>query len=258
MTNLVSVAKIQLNTLTEFQKELHLNTNGDEEEIVESKFSYKFVKTSWTSNLPAKLEFSKDGEKISFKADMKFDFLMYTYIRQLLKAYKIDKKYQGIVEICWPHNIGHNIYPTSTLTFDDIPVQSHSNFWMDVNSQLLLLYPEKRPLYDMMIGNIKFLEEWTNFLPGFPLSIPQPWYYCKHIALSVPLFLCSLATMEHKYKIRNEITSLLRMRIRKDKDSKWKEIKCNWKYIDGINKNEKLPNPEMWGRYVRITRKERE
>ena len=110
----------------------------------------------------------------------------------------------------------------------------------------------KREQFNMMIGNISTLQDWNTELHGYTLDVPQPFYYCKNTVLAIPLYLCSMSTITHKYTLLMNVNEILRMRIFDDKQQQWLEVKCNYKYLEGLNATGTLENPELWGRYALV------
>ena len=255
MSDLINIAKVELNTLSAFQQILHFPASEDEE--IDSRFSYQFKKTSWSTHLPEKLKASSSEGSITYTANSKFDFLLHSYLMHKLPAYRVMEGYRNTIQIAWPHNVAHNISKGAHLRFDDDSAQKLNNVWIDIHSQFFMK-PGFRDHYNIMVGNIPFLEDWSEFLPAYPVICPQPWYYARHEAVAIPLFLCSLSRVTHTYTVRTKLSEILRMRAYDRKTNSWREIPCNWKYLEGVNEQESLPYPEMWGRYTRITDAERE
>jgi hypothetical protein len=254
MTELRNVLKIDLDSLSGFQKNLHL-TLTDEEEM-DARFSHEFNKTSWSTH--AKVAMSRsDGEmgKIVFTANKKYDFLFNCEMRTLLPETRVKDKWEGKVQICWPAKVGHNLIVEGQLLIDDDPINSIDNVWLDIYSQFYADPGQgKRDTYNQMIGNIGFLTSWNNYLPEFPITIRQPWFYCMHESRALPLLQSSMNDIKHIYTLRTNIKDMLRMRI-KDKDGKFREIKYNGDYLENP-KN--IPTPELWGRFSQITDAERD
>jgi hypothetical protein len=262
--NLPNVASTELKTATPFQVMLHFPSFDDPNESVPSKFSVGFVKTSWSTNLSEKLSSntsSDDSKMVEYSANHKFDYLLYTYMCMNMPQIKVLAEFEEFVQICLPHNLAHNVIKDGYLCYDDEPKQNINPIWLDVNSQLFMKSkPNAREFYNIMIGNVPFLEEWTNSLPAYPLTCPQPWSYCSHLPRAIPLFLCSKSRVKHRYSLRT-LSEILRMRVRKrvkdengdyipDEYGEWVPIKPNERYLEGTVV---LPKPELWGRYAKIT-----
>lgn len=250
-----SIAKLDLETITAFQREIH--DPKDENEGITSNFFREFHKTTWYTHLPIKLKCSPNENELIYTANNTFDFLLYTYMRQNFPALRVKKELQGKCEICWPHNLGTNIVINAQFKYDDDTPQTIDSVWYDIYPQFYMK-PGFRNHYNGCVGNIPALENWSTFLPEYTTNAPQPWYYCRDITLAVPLFYCTLSTVTHHYKMRTKISELLRMRVRKNIDDDWTEIPCNLKYIDGAGATGTLKIPELWGRYAYLTDEERE
>lgn len=250
----IGAAKIELDILTLFQKKIHLQDHKEEE--IPSKFFYQFTKTSWSANLIEEMEASirKDGDDITFVANQKFDFLLYTYVVQDIQAMKVAKKARKKVEICLPHNPGHNIISQGSVRVDGIILQNIDSTWLDIYSQFYMK-PGMREHYNIMIGNVPFLQEWGTRIPGYTVVVPQPFHYSKDPAVSLPLFMKSLSRVTHNYSFRRKLEEIVRMRIL-DNDE-WKAIPYNWSYMEAVKQDEMLAQPRMFGRYVVITEAER-
>lgn len=252
MSDPSNVAKIDLHSLSDFQKSLYFPKKGEE---VESRFSSQPETTNWSTHLLIKLTSRTESEEITYTPNMKLDYLLYTFLKIRLPTLKIKDEFKDIVQFRWPHNIGLNLVKEGSLCFDDEKVQSFDNIWLNIYSQFYIP-GSRREEYSLLIGNVPLLQEWTNQLPEFTLFVPQPWYYSSHEVLAIPLFLCSLSTVTHKYRFRLKLEEILRMRIYKD--DQWKDIPYSSKYIENVSVEESIPTPELWGRHVQITDTERE
>lgn len=262
MTELRNVLKIDLDSLSGFQKILHLpsniinnDSNQENHEEIDSRFSVIFDKTSWSTH--AKVAMSRsDGEmgKVVFTANKKYDFLFNCEMRTVFPELKVKEKFCSTTQICWPNKPGHNFIIEGQLLIDDDIANSIDNVWLDIYSQFFMDPGQgKRNSYNQMIGNIEFLTSWTSYLPEFPITIRQPWFYCFHESRALPLLQSSMNTISHVYTLRTDIKDMLRMRVKR-KVGGYKEIKCNTEYLESP-KN--IPTPELWGRFAQITEAER-
>ena len=249
----VNIAKIDLDTITKFQEKIHLAADDDEEMV--SDFYQEFHKTSWYAHLPVQLK-SEPGTNgnVTFPVNMTFDYLTYSYMRQRYPALQIKDRFKSRVEISWPHNLGTNIVERGGLYFDDQDAQNIDSVWFDIHSQFFMP-PGFRDHHNMSVGNIPILEQWGSYLPAYTTNVDQPWYYGRDTSLAIPILVCSLSKIAHRYTFRDKISKLLRMRC-KTKEG-WRTIKCNLEFIEGHG-DDKLPVPELWGRYAYISDEERE
>lgn len=270
-----SVAKLDLESLKEFQNELHLAENEDEE--ITSNFYREFRKTTWYTHMPVRLKATANENQIVYSVNNTFHWLRYVYMRQHFPALRVKKEFEGRIMICWPHNLGHNVVVNTQLKFDDDIPQSFDTYWYDIYSQFYMK-PGFREHYNVCIGNIPALEKWSNFICEYTTNTPQPFYFMRDESLAIPLLFCSLSTIEFHYRVHNKIENLLRMRVRKEKQIheeieiknedgsikkervakkvyQWMDIDCNLKYLEGAGSG-LLKTPELWGRYAYITDEE--
>lgn len=258
-----NLCKIDIGSLSTFQRELHLAKTRKEE--VESVFTYQIKKTSWGTHIPVKMDREETSESFVFTANNRFDFLMSTKLRQKLPAIALkDEAIQRGVEICWPHNVGHNIIDEGQLHFDDDQAQRIDPIWLDINSQFFMK-PGFDKVYSKMIGSVPALEQWNVELPEWQLKINQPWCYAMDESCAVPLCRCSKSRVSHYYKMKRKIFDLLRVRCKnKNKDTgefdgTYRNIKPSAKFFKNINQDdETLNKPELWAKYAVVNDNERE
>jgi hypothetical protein len=236
-------------SLSKFQKEMYLPIN--KEEKVDTRFSTEINKRAQSNHLKVKLDQIpvKEGEVV-YTASKKFDSLLKIEAHITLLPIKVKEQYKNKISICYHHNLGHNVLYEGECKIDNDHYGYMDSIYMDINSQYFV---RKRDLYDNMIGNIKFLEEWGSQLPALPLVVPQPYHFSRNTRVSLPILKSISNTITFEYKIRTKLTDLIKMRV-STKDG-YKEIKCNLKYLD--TKNTHIPVPEMWGRYSEMTDEER-
>ena len=252
-TETTNIAKVDLETFTNFQKRLHDVDPADETDAVFSPFSYTLKKCTWSAQVLAKLKCETTTDYATFTPDPKMNFLLYTYLVQKLPAQKVLTKAAKQIRICWPPNLAHNIFNFGQFCYDSEPANTIDSVWMDIERQFFAdRGAGKRDHYNMQIGNIPILQSWGTFLPEYDILIIPPWSYSKHTVLAVRLFMCSLCTVTHRIKLRRKIRELLRMQM-KGTDNEWKDIPYNFKYIEGaVSGDDELPPPTMWGKYAQI------
>lgn len=265
-----NVLKLEINSITDFQKELHYSKDPkDNQDQVNSRFICTLDKYAWCAHTKVKMrprsEHNEEGEEVIYTASKKFDVLFKSEVHINLLPIKVNDKFKSRIEICYPHNPGHNICYSGELKVDDDHHQTIDSIWLDIYSQFYMKSGTgMREHYDRMIGNIPCLTEWNTELPGVKLIVPQPFYYSRNTRVGLRTLRSSMNTVTHHYKIRNKITDILRMRVRVKTDEEsedepmWKEIPCNLKYLDIIGNRKTLPVPELWGRYSLMTDEERE
>ncbi len=245
----VKTSVITYENVTEFQHRLHSPTSDDE--IIPSKFFCEIRKTSRSTHVPCPLTRTSESNLDVYTATSKFDYLMYTYLATTLPAIRIKENRRDKVEICWTRNPFHNIIRHGSLRFDGDSGPEIPGGWLDIHCQFFMKSGARFPQhYDYMIGNVSCLVKWSSYLPKFPISSPQPWYYSESISQAIPLFLCSMGGVSHVYDFRLELKDLIRMRA-KLKDGSWHDIQYNQSHI--IADTFTVPTPIMIGRYSKIS-----
>ena len=252
----IQAAKEELNSLTEFQRDIHVTTEATEEII--SSFHRVFIKSTWHSSVPVKLKRFQDGEETVYAVSDSFHFLMHTYMRFTLPRVRVKPEYRGKVRICWCHNVGTNIVGTTSFKEDDETFHTWDSVWADYYYQFFQDGGAgKRKSHHIGIGNIECLENWSEFLPEYTINVDQPWFYSMDTALGFPiLYKGSLTRAEHRYTLKLRVADLLRVQVL-GKDKEWKDCKRRrgMQYLDIIPDLE-IATPELWGKYAYITEPE--
>ena len=248
----IQAAKDELQSFTAFQKDIHVASNAQEDII--SNFYKSFVKSTWYSSMPMKLKCVSDGEDTVYWVNNSFHFLMYSYLRFSLPPVRVKAEYAGRVRIAWCHNPGINIVSQAIFKEDDDTYQKWDSVWADIYFQFYQTSGAgKRENHNIGVGNAACLEEWSEFLPAYPINVEQPWFYSMDTALAFPIFYKNSQTRaEHRYRFRRRVADLLRVQYL-GKDNKWKNTtKKIHQYLD-INVNATIKAPELWGRYAYVT-----
>lgn len=251
----IQAAKEELNSLTDFQRDIHV-TNDLSEEII-STFHRTFVKATWYSSVPLKLKCSTDGEEVVYSVNNTFHYLMYSYMRFDLPVISVNPEFADKVRIAWCHNVGTNIIKQASFIEDDDTYHTWDNVWADIYFQFYQKEGAgKRRAHNIGVGNLDYLEGWGTKLPRYSINVEQPWFYSMHPALSFPIFYKnSLTRAEHRYTFRRKVTDLLR--VQKLVGDKWKNVssKAVHQYLNtGADTNIKMP--ELWGRYAYVSSSE--
>ena len=280
-----NVLKLDIKSLSLFQKELHYpDRDGGEQDIntiknynlpeeikkilietisnkykVNSRFSCKIEKNAWSTHTKVKMPHTAEGNEVIYVASKKFDVLFKTEMHINLLPIKVKDKYKKRIQICYPHNPGHNICHQGELKIDDDHHQYMDDIWLDFYSQFFMKNGAgKREHYNRMIGNVACLEDWGSELPGMRLIVPQPYSYSRNTRVALRTLRSSMNTVTHHYKIRNKFHEILRMRVKSEKDGSWNEIQCKMNYLDIPENAKELPIPELWGRHALMTDEERD
>ncbi len=249
-----SLAKYEYKILSKLQKDLHGSEVGDE---VISIFYHEYRKTTWYSSFPERLKRIANENEITFSVNLTYHQLLYVYMREVFPAIRVKKEFQNRVQMCWPHNLATNFTTRAKLLFDDDDPQTIDSVWYDIASQYFMK-AGFRDHYNISVGNVPALEEWTDYLPVYPTDIIQPFNLGYDPSRSLPLYyFASISRISYHYTLRNKVEELLRMRVKVREDPKtkevvWKNITVNYKYIEGesCSTTARLPLPELWGRYA--------
>lgn len=246
------VAKEELNSLTEFQRELHV-AEGPHDDIVSNNYR-KFIKSTWYSTVVEEIPHaSTDNKDVTYHPNMDFHLLYYAYLRARLPAIRIRPQYRGKARIAWCHNIGTNLILRAAFMEDNKELQSWDSTWTDINSQFYQSSGAgKRDAHNVGIGNIKCLEEWAEALPAYTVNIDQPWFYSLEPYYAFPLLYKNSQTrVMHQYTFQLEIAKLLRVQILEN--GKWHDVAKGIHKVVNIKKKDSLKIPELWGRYAYLT-----
>lgn len=253
--------KIEADILNDFQREMHTAFDDDPAEIrMTSIFMKHFQKVTYYSQYTALMASTShiDGEVITFTVSRLYHILFYAYILQTYPALRVKPEFSDDYQICWSHNLATNTTVQGQLRYDTDEIQTIDHVWHDLVAE----YYRKAGFdnwYDECVGNLPFLENWSNFLPEYTTSVIQPFSYARDSTVGIQLFLFeSTSSVIHEYHLRNTVVDLLRMRRRKAVDLlgtkyEWEEVEVDPEILEGgITAMSKLKAPEMWGRYAYI------
>lgn len=256
---MTSVAKLELGSITEFQKEIHTPELDEEGKPlpITSVYYHEFQNSTWYTHLQVKIPCHLDDDSYCFKANTTFHYLKYSYLLQSFPAIRVKPEYEKTYRICWPHNLAINVINQGRFDVDDDPVGFFDHVWLDQYFQHFLK-PGFRDLFNQCVGNLPFLEEWTTSLPQYTTSLPQPWHYSQDTGYAFPLYFCSKDTsVAHVYDMKTRVADLLRMAkicTGKNGEPVGVELKeVDFTVLEGVTPVSKLKKPEMWGCYAYIT-----
>nr|QBK90279.1 MAG: major capsid protein [Pithovirus LCPAC102] len=255
----INVAKLELDSLTEFQKELHNESDIDEE--VSSSFTYNFIKSTWSTLYTEKLNpitREKQAQTAEYELNTKFHYARKVYATIDIPSYKIKSKYDELVEIAPCNNIFHNIIEECTLSTDGENIQTLNTVSLDNYAQFdMPPGAGKRRLHKKMIGDRNIYGKWSTGFNSMSLECILPFDYTSHIKKAIPLFLCSSSMkISHIFKFNTRLSHIIRMRVRKSKEDDWTYIKYNHIYMHDVKHDESLDFPDIWAKYSYLTNEE--
>jgi hypothetical protein len=251
----ISASKLELDSITEFQKEMHFVSKPNDP--LSSKFYKEYLKTTWYCSASMPLSATDNEDNVIYSPNPSFHYLTYSYLRFMLPPIKVKPKFKNTVKIAWCHNIGTNIVKMAYFKEDDLDYQQWDNIWADDYFQFYMqVGADKRRNHEIGIGSVPILEEWTDTLPSYPINVDQPWYYGEETAHAYPIFMKnSQARAQHIYNYRRKISDLLRMQVLDPHTDTWVNVIAEdfiQKYLN-VGKHAMIQKPTLWGRYAYIT-----
>jgi hypothetical protein len=179
-----------------------------------------------------------------------------------LPSISVKAKHKDMIQICWPHNVGHNIFESGYLRIGEDKYGWFDNRWLDIYSQYKL--PTKtgvRKHYNRkMVGNVNLLSNWKDSLPEHPIQVPIPIFSTLNQRYHIPLFLLEGTSCSININIRSSILDLIRIRVRNG-DGDWEFIqqKDNREFAGFLTTEHEefqLPTPSVKAKYGMVTQSE--
>ena len=245
-----------------FQKTLHNPEdieNKDENyegNHIHTTFFREYRRATWYFQYPEVIPGSNLGDNIegssflfSYKIKTASHILSQTDLCQKFPSIQCKPGYKAH----WTLNPGSNIFEYGTLTFNDKIIQTLDQTYCDIMNQFL---PDnKKNNFNINIGNIPCLQEFSDKIPQYETSFKPPWFY-QDISNSFPLYYCSiLDKIEHKLILRRNINDLLI--VIKEETGEFVDADMNSiakvNDIDTTNENLILPMPQMWAVYIYLS-----
>jgi len=253
--------------LSELQKELNVPKSIEEstklnEPIDEaiSMFYLEFKKVIWYTIGIVPLTSDGGVEEINYTVDRKYHYLTRSYLMIKLPQLRLTNYAKQKYRIRWPSNLAHQIIENAEFWVDEDPWQTGHTVWYDVNMQWF----EKpghgfRDLRQRDIGNVPYLQEFSDVIPAYNLTPEQPWFYARDSIFAFPIFKCSyMSKITHKFKFNLSILKLIQIQDLETEQL----LKFDESGADDIttaiftDPNVKIPKPELWGEYSENHKKE--
>lgn len=257
----IQISKLELDSLTDFQREMH-TAHGKEQ--ITSIYYKDYKKTTWntTHRMPLTAYSPKESDyddvssvtQIKYIVDPKYHTLIYTYLRCFLPMIKVKSLYVDEIRIAWPHNIGTNVVKKAIFKDEKNVYHTIDNIWLDDYFQWYMdSGVGKERMHDIGIGCVPIVEEWSHVLPSYPINVKQPWYYSEEpgLAYNIDQHGGTKCKAEHIYHFQLNVVELIRMQ--KEVDGVWKDIdprKYAELYLEPVGK---IRKPSLWGQYGLIT-----
>ena len=134
------------------------------------------------------------------KLNERMDRILSQYLIYLekIKSYYEIKRYK----FAWVKNIGHSLIEYIEFYIGGVKIDKLDGQWIDIWHEL---YDDKdkEDTYKKMIGDIEDLTSFnTDIKNSYTLYIPIPFWFCKHIGLSLPLISLQYNTINIKIKFK--------------------------------------------------------
>ena len=250
-------------TNTEYQASKDNETVSSKHYIIPKKCNRSVDITEKMSVIPG------TTNELNFIINTKMDFITYTYMYRTFSRYKVKEEYKDNVQISWCHNLGHNNIDSIELIIDNDSKKTITNTWLDIYSQFFIS-KDHRKSYRMSICDDKYGKGWTKGsiskqdgkywgteLDSITVKVPLPLFSRK---TPFPILLSSQSSITIKIKYKTKLSQLLKMRMRADENSEWKEVPVKCYFLQGMSESEAdytLPDvPELYSNYSRITEEE--
>jgi hypothetical protein len=125
-----------------------------------------------------------------------------------LPEVKVKKEYRGKYYIRWNNNPGSNFIIDSCFRHKDFKVPGPNGRIIEFHNQVMSM--ESRKQFDIDVGNIPTLTEWTDFLHSYEANVNQPWFYSIYTNDSFPSYM-NKNHPTHVYNIDPRLSKMICM-----------------------------------------------
>ena len=256
---LIDIAKFEVESLTDFQKEIHFNNDDNPDEVIPSKWSYNVRKTTWSAPYTEKMNAvvrETQGKRGVYEFNKKFHYVTKIYGTMKIRHIEVKEKYKDRVKIAMCNNLTHNIFKEIRLEGDNGCLQKEMTISLDNNLQFDEMPGHgKRKLRKLMTGDRSIYGQWTSSLPALKYQIILPFDFTKHKKKAIPLFKMNPgSTLQINILLETELSKLIMMKIKTREG--WKITPYNSNYLVDIKENETIKFPDLWAIYHYITPEE--
>ena len=251
-----ALSKTELDTMSDFQRELHLHDDeGEGSEDMSSVYYHEHRKLTWhvRATVKSKCVSGEEGQIVFDYDNNNYSYLNYSYMRSVLPEVKVKEEYADRIKIAYCHNPGTAHIIDAEFQVDDIIPGRFDNIWLDFYYQRLLS-PGYRDSHNEDVGNVPFLEEWSSRLPEYVTNVSHPWFYAQSLDKAFPIFFGTSQTrIKHVYRVKQDVSEILRMAESNDGGETWTQIPVNMSYLISPPK---LKVPELWYDFSLISKDE--
>lgn len=143
------------------------------------------------------------------------------FLHDTIPAVSVKDEFRETTQICHCRYPGHVKIEEAHLYHGNDQAQTIDNVVLDQYAEFNIS-ADKRAFYRKMVGDTESNTTWSLDLASFSISVPQPWYFCT--IPGAELRLNAKTPTKAIYSYREEPSATLRMRIRDDANSPWREV----------------------------------
>jgi hypothetical protein len=237
-----------------------LYRSEDVEEEISSWFYRPFTKSLQHNLILNKMTTAIDGENIKYEINNSFSYLVYSYLCFKTPHVKVKDEFKDKVRIALSHNFGINVVNKAVLKNDNDIINTLTQKTYDDYFQYLQNKGNnKKDNFNIGVGNIPKLEDWSENIEPHQINVYQPWYYGEDSYLAFPIYHKNTESKAaHIYTFEKDIKKLIKVQLLTGNDDN--KI---WKNVPNSDKNKYIELkyhsftgeniPELWGKYSNIT-----
>lgn len=135
------------------------------------------------------------------------EYLNYYYSNYIYNKKKYDKINEGLINYAWIKDLGNNYFINYTTEIGGLIIENYSNDYLNLNSSHHLNSDEKYN-YDIMIGNIKEVNDLETEKENIKLYIPLQFWFNTNPSNAIPLVALKHSEVKITFKL-NELKKLL-------------------------------------------------
>lgn len=247
-----AIAKHDVTTLTEKQINAFHHWASTDARLSSMNY-YHHEQCAWVDTIYHSLPADSSGITRKYTIDKNMHKLQTLKCVQPLPALEVKPEHQDTVQLAWSHDCAPSCVDTGTLYNDTTEIGHIDNVTMAFDFQYFRNVAKEREI-DGDMGNITIIEDFAQKLPAHPVSCDLKFGFAWYTGTALPLHLMNQKPTSCSLTFKREICSILRMRMRKDKNSPWESVEgvdtetLN-QYVKGMSSNGELPEPEIIGAY---------
>lgn len=254
-TSMIQSVYVDLGTLENNAKHLY---SGAE---CTTPFSKDVEKSSWFSTIWTQLkqENSNDTTPV-WKAQRNSDFLLKVFLRGTAPSISLKPEFEkkGYQIAVTPY-FGHNVISLAEMYFNELRAVSFDNYFLDMHASIFTKDYGHWVLYNKQVGNRPELVEFGTSIPSFDFKVPLPFSFSNSPANALKI--CCLRAIDTKFSfhLNTDMGRLVRVRRPLNKNGEWEYISGDvTDYLTFSNKNGKVSNFSLWGKFAVVTEEERD